>query len=105
MRGRVVYCTLCTVTERFKTILQNWFGPNIYSHQVVERMRYSGSDCHFVLRQSIPYPLTQVIALEHSFTHSGHFYSASSSPLLLGGAPDYRTDTVSEFHAEAHMQL
>src|SRR6218665_575625 len=41
----------------------------------------------------------------HSFIHSGHFYSAPSSPLLLSGAPDYSTDTVSEFHAEAHRQL
>src|SRR6218665_1900179 len=42
----------------------------------------------------------------HSFIHSfRHFYSASSSPLLLRGAPDYSTDTVSEFHAEAHRQL
>src|SRR6218665_1761083 len=41
----------------------------------------------------------------HSFIHSGHFYSAPSSPLLLRGAPDYCTDTVSEFHAEAHRQL
>src|SRR6218665_3178735 len=40
-----------------------------------------------------------------SFIHSfGHFYSAPSSPLLLRGAPDYSTDTVSEFHAEAHRQ-
>src|SRR6218665_3213537 len=31
------------------------------------------------------------------------FFSASSSPLLLRGAPNYSTDTVSEFHAEAHM--
>src|SRR6218665_1170577 len=38
----------------------------------------------------------------HSF---GHFYSAPSSPLLLRGAPDYSTDTVSEFHAEAQRQL
>src|SRR6218665_1960130 len=37
--------------------------------------------------------------------HSGHFYSAPSSPLPLRGAPDYSTDTVSEFHAEAHRQL
>src|SRR6218665_3711753 len=29
-----------------------------------------------------------------------HFYSAPSSPLLLRGAPDYSTDTVSEFHAK-----
>jgi len=42
-----------------------------------------------------------------SFIHSGHFYSALSSPLglLLKGAPDYSADTVSEFHAEAHRQL
>src|SRR6218665_2737866 len=40
----------------------------------------------------------------NSFIHSGHFYSTPSSPLLLRGAPDYSTDTVSEFHAEAHRQ-
>ena len=39
------------------------------------------------------------------FIYSGHFYSAPSSHLLLRGAPDYSTDTVSEFHAEAHRQL
>src|SRR6218665_4125771 len=37
--------------------------------------------------------------------HSGHFYSAPSSPLPIRGALDYSTDTVSEFHAEAHRQL
>ena len=41
----------------------------------------------------------------YNFIHSGHFYSAPSSPLLLRGAPDYSTDTVLEFHAEAHRQL
>src|SRR6218665_2333549 len=41
----------------------------------------------------------------HSFIHSGYFYSASSSPLPFRGAPDYSTDTVSEFHAEANRQL
>src|SRR6218665_3177219 len=40
----------------------------------------------------------------HSFIPA-IFYSAPSSPLLLRGAPDYSTDTVSEFHAEAHRQL
>src|SRR6218665_270411 len=40
-----------------------------------------------------------------SFIHYGHFYSAPSSPLLLRRAPDYSTDTISEFHAEAHRQL
>ena len=42
---------------------------------------------------------------DDAFIHSGHFYSAPSSPLPLRGAPDYSTDTVSEFHAEAHRQL
>ena len=37
------------------------------------------------------------------FIHSGYFYSASSSPLPLRGAPDYNTDTVSEFHAKAYQ--
>ena len=44
-------------------------------------------------------------SLIHSFIHSGQFYSAPSSPLLLRGAPDYSTDTVSKFHSEAHRQL
>ena len=49
--------------------------------------------------------LEQRFSYFHSFIHSGHFYTAPSSPLLLRGAPDYSTDTVSEFHAEAHRQL
>src|SRR6218665_392538 len=36
------------------------------------------------------------ISLCYSFIHSGHFYSTSSSPLLLRGAPDYSINTVSE---------
>src|SRR6218665_1380384 len=42
---------------------------------------------------------------DHSFIHSSHFYSTPSSPQPPRGAPDYSTDTVSEFHAEAHRQL
>ena len=49
--------------------------------------------------------MSQKTSLVHSFIHSGHFYSASSSPPLLRGASDYSADTVSEFHAEAHRQL
>jgi len=40
----------------------------------------------------------------HSFFSSGYFYSASSNPLLLRGAPVYSIDTVLELarlHAEA----
>src|SRR6218665_2107597 len=50
-------------------------------------------------------PRSSLYYFFYSFIHSGHFYSAPSSPLLLRGAPDYSTDTVSEFHAEAHRQL
>ena|SRR6218665_2001269 len=51
-----------------------------------------------------PFP-TSIHSFMHSFILSGHFYSAPSSPLLLGGAPDYSMNTVSEFHAKAHRQL
>src|SRR6218665_294519 len=51
------------------------------------------------------YYLVCGIMFRNSFIHSGHFYSAPSSPLLIRGAPDYSTDIVSEFHAEAHRQL
>src|SRR6218665_1186750 len=44
---------------------------------------------------------TYIHAYIHSFIHPGYFYSASSSTLLLRGAPDYSIDTVSEIHTEA----
>ena len=37
--------------------------------------------------------------------HSGNFYSASSSPLLLRGAPDTACITLSEFHAEVPQAI
>ena len=36
-----------------------------------------------------------------TFIPSGYFYSSSSYPLLLRGAPDYSIDTMSKFHSEA----
>jgi len=51
------------------------------------------------------YYISDPLESQSSFIHSGHFYSSPSSPLPLRGAPDYSTDTVSEFHAEAHRQL
>src|SRR6218665_3641869 len=59
------------------------------------------SECNSSETDSLPF----IHSFIHSFIQSGHFYSAPSSPLLLRGAPDYSTDTVSEFHAEAHRQL
>jgi len=34
--------------------------------------------------------------VHNSFIHSGYFYSASSCPRLLRGAPDYNSDTETE---------
>src|SRR6218665_1385494 len=43
----------------------------------------------------------------HSFIHSGHFYSAPSSPLLLRGAPVIARIGLLHrvFHSEARRQL
>jgi len=61
------------------------------------------------IRQTQPFMLMLIIGflnfsmviLIHSFIHSGYFYSNSSSPLLLRGAPDFCImciDTVSELN-------
>src|SRR6218665_289433 len=61
---------------------------------------------HFQVRHTARTITKKVLYLTiHSFIHSSHFYSTPSSLLLLRCAPDYSTDTVSEFHAEAHTQL
>src|SRR6218665_975540 len=54
------------------------------------------------VQSNLHYQRTKGHSFIHSSIHSGHFYSAPASPLPLRGAPDYSTDTVSEFHAEAH---
>src|SRR6218665_1925235 len=48
-----------------------------------------------------------VVFCYNLYIHSGYFYSASSSSLLLRGAPDTARiyATVSEFHAEAHRRM
>ena|SRR6218665_3842542 len=65
-------------------------------------IRGKGSKCDFLAY--MVYGFIPAISM-YAFIHSGHFYSASSSPLLLRGAPDYSTNTVSEIRAESHMQL
>src|SRR6218665_204151 len=55
---------------------------------------------NWYVRLSIKFKYS-VIGLSYSFIQAIYFYSASSRPLLLRGAPDHSTDTVSEFHAEA----
>jgi len=42
------------------------------------------------------YVLFTELHVTHAFIHSGYFYSASSSSLLLRGASDYSIDTVLE---------
>src|SRR6218665_172172 len=46
--------------------------------------------CHTKYRKTLG------IAFHYIFIHSGYFYSASSSPVLLRCAPNYCIDTVSE---------
>jgi len=73
-----------------------------------EPLQQGGADFMFCLRaqKTQATPLNKAIhSFIHSFINSGHFYSAPSSPPPLRGAPDYSTDSVSEFHAEAHRQL
>src|SRR6218665_2730232 len=41
----------------------------------------------------------------HSFIHSDHFYSASSSPLLLRGAPDTERILCRNLTSKRHRQL
>ena len=95
-------CSVCCMIWLSYNVFAVCFESNIYcgsdhqlrpACQVVSGLRWF----HLSTRQA---DLTF-----NSFIHSGHFYSAPSSPLPLRGTPDYSTDTVSEFHAEAHRQL
>src|SRR6218665_3424060 len=114
--------TVCNCPKFYLSILLQRFPGVLFSTTVQDLgvtldqeptlSRHVGSvcrSCFYHLRQirSVPRSLTSKAArtLMHSFIHSGHFYSAPSSPLPLRGAPDYSTDTASEFYAEAHRQL
>src|SRR6218665_2313522 len=46
-----------------------------------------------------------VISFINSFIHSGHFYSASSSPLLLRNAPDTARILCRSFMPKCHRKL
>ena len=100
---------LPTQAKRKLTVWRRWwnweqapFGRCLRStgspFQVVEPTTENERVCIVAERANGTTKLPRAVGI-HSF---GHFYSAPSSPLLLRGAPDYSTDTVSEFHAEAH---
>src|SRR6218665_3257723 len=74
------------------------------THTHTHTHTYSHTPTHTYTHGHTPAQYTHTSFI-YSFILSGHFYSTPSSPLLLRGAPDYSTDTVSEFHAEAHRQL
>src|SRR6218665_927784 len=58
--------------------MRSLLGPlNFLSH--TKRIKKKKSSCLGPILQTIT----------HSFTHSGHFYSAPSSPLLPRGAPEH----------------
>src|SRR6218665_3637235 len=83
-----IHAKHCTHTYTVHTCINTYTHTHTYKHTCIP-----------------PHKFIHILTFMHSFIHSGHFYSAPSSPLLLRGAPDYSTDTVSEFHAEAHRQL
>src|SRR6218665_3098499 len=74
----------------------------LYSSESLYANYMSGSIVDYL--KWVSRPSQRSFLASDSFIHSSHFYSAPSSPLLLRGAPDYSTDTISEFHAEAHRQ-
>src|SRR6218665_520470 len=96
----------CPIPFCLYTILSIPFCPYhfVRYHFVLEPHPCFNSNIHLYIYPCITACIYIYIFI-HSFIHSGHFYSAPSSPLLLRGAPDYSTDTVSEFHSEAHRQL
>src|SRR6218665_2324821 len=77
----------------------------IYRGAAVDGKLLSSIDDSQCIRREKTNSESVSLFFSHSFIHSGHFCSVPSSPLLLRGVPDYSTDTVSEFHAEAHRQL
>src|SRR6218665_2312856 len=97
------YTCINTVIRIIKSYKYTWGLCTMYVYMPGQVPAYIDS-------KSIVYSLYKTFVVWlflyiHSFIHYGYFYSAPSSPLLLRGVPDYSTDTVSEFHAEAHRQL
>src|SRR6218665_641506 len=93
----------------YEYVKKTFFERNIYVRSKFSCVHSSHNLCASTHEHSLEGMLTMIFLILlnaiHSFIHSGHFYCAPSSPLLLRGVPDYSTDTVSEFHAETHRQL
>src|SRR6218665_2968301 len=99
----------------------NWWGQNSLSY-VRGRVWDRRDDDNLIQVQYEPFLTSNASVLEGTFTtdvrislllspfqprlffteqgrlliHSGYFYSAFSSPVLIRGVPDYSTDTLSE---------
>ena len=78
----------------------NWFQTNKVTF-AYGRLAESKDVQHWQNKWKLPYG----IYLIHSFLHSGHFYSASSSPLLFRGAPDTARILCQSFTPKHHRQL
>src|SRR6218665_3912624 len=88
-------------SEIFLRKCRNLFGGRYLCPQTKTIfVKWSASRKRLSINENLShkYIVNRTIQFIHSFIHSGHFYSASSSPLLLRGAPDYSMDTISEFH-------
>ena len=75
---------LSIVTERHM--------PRLAKKKLLSKKQQTRSESGMIRLYSVTYQLVIYIVKWdqhfHSFIHSGYFYSASSSPLLLRGAPD-----------------
>src|SRR6218665_922909 len=99
---------MVTIEERKGTLVQKFLLQEcwmiVLSQRIVSQ-RLGGSKENRAIKHSLvicngfntDYKSSEPLkTLVYPFTHSGYFYSAFSSPLLLRGAPNYSIDTVSK---------
>ena len=74
--------------------------------QSAKRSKLSGCLSYDVIMEnSFRHAHSECHSFIHSFIHSDHFYSASSSPLLLRSAPDIARILCQSFTPKRHSQL
>src|SRR6218665_903744 len=81
---------------------------NIYSKLCTVRRKSHQWQAHAITRNQLsdsPWQLRVGMNVYNSFIHSDHFHSASSSPLLLRGAPDTPRILCRNFTPKRHIQL
>src|SRR6218665_3798604 len=100
--------------DLYSTTLRDYYSEAyalLYNNNISNSVRFAKGAIIKITRHT----QTHAMYIVHANTNSCTPYkyrlipvisiAPHSSPLPLRGAPDYSTDTVSEFHAEAHRQL